>query len=256
MRTVKELFDLTGRVALVTGGAGHLGRAISEGLAEAGATVAVASRNLERCREVAERLGPRSLALALEMGNEESMRGTVDKVAAHFDRLDILVNCAYSGPRSDLESATGQEFDEALHLTITSYFLASQQAARHMRRNGGGSIIQIASIFGVVASSPELFESPPAYHAGKGGLVHLTRYMAVYWAPDQIRVNTISPGPFPPAASLKEKADYYRKIAANSPMKRLGQAWEIKGAALFLASDASSFVTGHNLVVDGGWTAW
>jgi gluconate 5-dehydrogenase len=256
MKTLRELFDLTGRSALVTGGAGHLGSAIARALAEAGANVAVASRNVDNCKAVAAELGPNSLALPLDIGNEDTIRGTIDAVASHFGRLDVLVNSAYSGPRPDLESATGKDFDEALHLTITAYFVASQQAVRHMRRNGGGSIIQIASIFGMVSSYPDVVNSPPTYHAGKGGLVHLARYLAVYWAPDQIRVNCISPGPFPTAAGLKEKADYYRGMSEQVPMKRLGRDWEIKGAAVFLASEASSFMTGHNLVLDGGWTAW
>jgi NAD(P)-dependent dehydrogenase (short-subunit alcohol dehydrogenase family) len=261
MNTVQELFDLEGKTALVTGGAGHLGSAISRALAESGASVAVASRNLERCRDLASQLGGKSISLRLDIGSEASIRETIDAAAAQLGRLDILVNCAYSGPRPDLETATAGEFDEALHLALTSYFVASQQAARHMRRNGGGSIVQIGSVFGMVGSYPDLFigtssNSPPTYHAAKGGLLHLTRYLAVYWAPERIRVNSISPGPFPMLEGLQERAEYYQKVCEKIPMKRFGEAWEIKGAALFLCSDASTYVTGHNLVVDGGWTAW
>ena len=216
MKTVQELFDLSGKSALVTGGAGHLGSAIAKALAEAGASVAVASRNLDNCRTVAAELGPKALALRLDIGDEESVRGTIDAVAAHFGRLDVLVNCAYNGPRPDLDQATGADFDEALHLTVTTYFVASQQAARHMRQQGGGSIIQIASIFGFVSSDPAVVNSPPTYHAGKGGLVHLTRYMAVYWAPDRIRVNCISPGPFPTPGGLAGKGGVLRGHEAAS----------------------------------------
>ena len=134
MRTVQELFDLSGQAALVTGGAGLLGTAISESLAEAGARVAIASRNLDHCQETARKTRPRPIwGLQLDIGSEASNRDVVDEVAERFGRLDILVNCAYTGPRPEIDVATADEFDEALHLSITAYFVASQQAARHMR---------------------------------------------------------------------------------------------------------------------------
>ncbi len=261
MKTVQQLFDLSGQAALVTGGAGLLGTAISEALAEAGARVAIASRNLDHCQETARQLGSDHLGLQLDIGSEASNRGVVDEVAQRFGRLDILVNCAYSGPRPDIEEATADEFDEALHLSITAYFVTSQQAVRHMRAQGKGSIIQIASMYGVVGSYPEVYEgtgggSPPTYHAGKGGLVHLTRYMAVYWAKDGIRVNAISPGPFPTPEGLRDEAEFYQRLAHKVPLQRVGEPWELKGATVFLASEASSYVTGQNLMVEGGWTIW
>ena len=260
-RTVPQLFDLTEKIALVTGGAGHLGTAMSEALAEAGASVAVASRNLDNCRALAGRLGTQHLGLKLDINSEESLRETVNRTAQHFGRLDVLVNCASSGPPTDLDEATGDEFDKALHLSITAYFIASQQAARQMKQSGGGSINQIASMYGVVSSYPDVYigsdiNSPPTYHAGKGGVVHLTRYLAVHWARDNIRVNALSPGPFPRPGRFEAQPEFYEKLKEKVPMYRFGEPWELKGAIVFLASQASSFMTGQNLLVDGGWTAW
>ena len=130
-----------------------------------------------------------------------------------------------------------------------------------MRAAGGGSIIHIGSMYGIVGSYPQIYEgidntSPPAYHAAKGGLIHLVRYQAVYWANDNIRVNCISPGPFPRPIQHAGRVEFVQRLTDRVPLGRCGISWEIKGAVVFLASKASSFVTGHNLVVDGGWTIW
>ncbi len=264
MPSVKELFDLSGKVALVTGGAGWLGTAMSEALAEAGAHVAIASRGVDTCRALADRLsqgGPECIALKLDVFDEAQVRHTVDEVAGRFGRLDVLVNNAYSGPAPDLEKATGEDLVASYRGNTVQYFAAAQQAAGHMRKVGGGSIINIASMYGVVGSYPEVYvgfpvNSPVSYHACKGAVVHLTRHLAVYWAKDNIRVNTISPGPFPKDETRQQHPGFVERLEKKVPMGRMGRPHEVKGIALLLASPAGSYITGQNILVDGGWTAW
>ena len=261
--SVSSLFDLSGRVAIVTGGAGHLGSAMSEVLAKAGANVVIASRSLEKCRQLADRLSAHAECAAMEcdVANEQSIRAMIDKAAETWGRLDILINNAYGGPAPDIPDATANDFAEALRNGVTSYFVAAQQARKHMLTTDGGAVVNIASMYGMVASYPEVYEnvpfnSPPNYHAVKGAVIQLTRHLAVYWAKDNIRVNAISPGAFPPDRVRESSPEFVDRLPARVPMGRLGEPRELQGAVLFLATTASSYVTGHNLVVDGGWTAW
>ncbi|MBM3497499.1 MAG: SDR family oxidoreductase [Armatimonadetes bacterium] len=259
--TLHNLLSLEGRAALVTGGAGYLGRAMCEALAELGARVAIASRDVANCARVAEELGDGHLALPLDIASGQSVRAVVAAVIERLGGLHVLVNNAYSGPAVKLEAATEDDFAASLTKGVTSCFVAAQAAWRHMREHGGGSIINIASMYGLVGSYPDAYEgtdfaSPPNYHAAKGGVLQLTRHLAVYWAKDGVRVNAISPGPFPRTDQRSEFAEVMGRLQAKSPLARMGQPHELKGAVALLASDAGSYITGHNLVVDGGWTAW
>jgi len=266
MPTIQKLFNLEGKVAIVSGGAGHLGTAISEALAEAKANVVIASRNVDNCRALAERLTqnhPEAIALQLDVNSEESIFKVLEEVISKFGRLDILFNNAYSAKaRADVLNMSAQEFESALHNGLTSYFSMIKACVPHMRRIGKGSIINIASMYGIVAPHFEVYRdkdeyfSPVNYHACKGGVVQMTRYMASYFAKDNIRVNAISPGPFPKPQITQRDPWFKEELARQNPMNRIGKPWELKGAALFFASDASSYITGHNLVVDGGWTIW
>lgn len=260
--TVQELFDLTNRVALITGASGHLGAALAAALAEAGCRVIVASRKLETARKVAASLGGaqagRHLAVALDQLDGTSLKRGFERAAKLAGRIDILVNNGHEPLAADWRTVEGRQFTRQL-ANCTGYFLLARRlrdhAVKHRRR---ASIIMLGSMYGQVASYPEVYDgvapaSPAAYHALKGGILQLTRHLAAYWAKDQVRVNCLSPGPFPgPAAPRK----LVQRLKAKSPMNRMGQPHELKGAVVFLASDASSYVTGHNLVVDGGWTAW
>lgn len=261
-----SIFDLSGKVAMVTGGAGHLGTAFSEALAAHGARVIIASPHLDKCRACAEKLGPQHDALTLNLDDEQSIRDGIDEVVKRHGALDVLVNNGYGGPLPDHDTATAADFQITFQRGLTGYFVASQQASKHMRKRGGGSIVNIASMYGLVASYPEVYEniegrpviSPPNYHALKGGLIHLTRHLAVYWAKHGIRVNAISPGAFPPARVRDSRggAELCRRLCEKVPLKRLGDPSEVKGALILLASAAGAYITGQNIVVDGGWTAW
>lgn len=263
-RTVTELLDMRGKVAIVTGACGWLGSAISRALAEAGASVVVTSRDADQAQAFAATLPGQGthFGAGFDQGDSDTIPQFVAEVVERTARIDVLVNNAYGGTAPDIDSATAQDFDQAYHVGVTAYFLLARQVMYHLReRNAPGSIINIASMYGVVASYPDAYESldvnsPPNYHALKGGLVHLTRHLAVYWAPYAIRVNALSPGPFPKAETGERLPGFIPRLEQKTPLGRMGRPEELKGAALLLASDAGSYITGQNLLVDGGWTAW
>jgi gluconate 5-dehydrogenase len=236
---------------------------MSRALAEAGATLAVTSREAERAQEFAATLpGAGHVGLGFSQGDTDSIPGLVNEVVARLGRVDILVNNAYGGPAPSIESASAEDFDAAYHTGVTAYFLLAREVARQLRsRQAPGSIINIASMYGVVASYPDAYtdlpvNSPPNYHGLKGGLVHLTRHLAVYWAKDKIRVNAISPGPFPTAKTQQSLPAFIDRLDRKVPLGRMGRPEELKGLVVLLASDAGSYITGQNILVDGGWTAW
>ena len=259
-----DIFSLSGRTALVTGGGGWLGSAISEGLAQAGAQIAVVDFNEDCLNETVKRLcscGLLAIGIKADVMQESELKKCIDNVASNMGHLDVLVNCAYIGPNPELDEVTFADFDKGFHNGSSAYGVAAQIAAKHMRKSGGGSIINIGSMYGMVTGYPEVYEgltkpSSIVYQASKAAVIHMTKYMAVYWAKDNIRVNCISPGPFLQRDIPEKMPEFAKRISQKVPMGRFGHAHEIKGAAIFLASEASSFVTGQNIVVDGGWTIW
>jgi NAD(P)-dependent dehydrogenase (short-subunit alcohol dehydrogenase family) len=259
--TVEQLFDLSGRVALVTGGAGFLGQAICAALAEAGAQVIVGSRDVERGKLAAAALphpDRNHSAVALDHKDQASVLAGFTTAVEQAGQVDILINNGQGGAGKDWTDISQDEFEGHLE-NATGYFLLARQFREHVVERGvPGSIVMLGSMYGMVASYPDAYEdvcpaSSVAYHALKGGVIHMTRHLAIYWADDQIRVNCLSPGPFPNENAPQEMV---ARLCTKSPMKRMGAPHELKGAVLFLASDASSYVTGQNLVVDGGWTSW
>lgn len=260
--TIPQLFDLSGRVALITGGCGHLGSALARALAEAGASVVLTSRAAEKAREAAARLpvvgAARHVGLALDHMQPETLPNSLAEAERLAGPIDVLVNNGHEALPVDWTNVTAEQFSRHL-ANATGYFELSRLVRNQaVARGASASIILLGSMYGVVGSYPEAyagvcFASPAAYHALKGGIVHLTRHLAVYWAPDRVRVNCLSPGPFP---TDKAPAEMVRRLTAKSPMGRMGRPHELKGAIVFLASDASSYLTGQNLLVDGGWTAW
>lgn len=261
-RTIQNLFDLSGRVALITGGSGYLGQSLSRALAEAGASVVVASRDLETAKRVAAQLpsphGAAHHAVVLNQLDEISLNQGFDDAVSAAGGVDILINNGQQGHALDLTSVTAEAFNRDLQ-NATGYFLLARRLRDHVvSRSAPGVIVMVGSMYGVVGSYPDAYDgvctaSPVQYHALKGGIVHMTRHLAVYWARDQVRVNCLSPGPFP---SEKAPQEMVERLKTKSPMKRMGVPYELKGPLLLLTSDAGSYVTGQNLLVDGGWTAW
>ena len=230
-------------------------------LAEAGASVVVSSRELEKAKAVAGAL-PRvgevvHHAVAIDQTSEQSVADGFETAVAKAGKIDVLVNNGHAGIGVDWRTVTGDQFTQHM-ANATGYFLLARALRDHVvSRSGSGAIVNIGSMYGVVGSYPDVYDQPPAspvaYHALKGGIVQMTRHLAVYWAKDNVRVNCLSPGPFP---GPKAPAALVEKLKAKSPMGRMGESREIAGPLVFLASDASSYVTGQNLLVDGGWTAW
>lgn len=260
--TIHQLFDLTGRTALITGGTGYLGSSMSRALAEAGATVVVAGRDRSRCREAVDRLqdssGGTHHAVQLDHLNPDSVASGFEEALAAAGNIDILINNGNQAVGVDWSQVDAEQFQQCLG-NATGYFLLGRHFRDHIVSRGTtGSIIMLGSMYGVVASYPDAYEgvcpaSPVAYHALKGGIVHMTRHLAAYWATDGIRVNCLSPGPFPNERAPQAMVE---RLCTKLPMKRMGLPHELKGAMLLLASDAGSYITGQNLLVDGGWTAW
>ena len=260
MKTVQELFDLTGHLAIVTGGAGLLGSQMASALAEAGADVVVASRDLARCEEKAATLrdkGLKATALSVEVSDPLSIKAMMENVLERYERIDVLVNSAVQFVMNSVEEMTPEEWDLAMNVNVRSVFLYCQAVAPAMKAQGGGSIINLGSIYGLVAPDRRIYgtsglNSPLVYSAAKAAVIMMSRYLGVYWAEDHIRVNTITPGGF----LRNQDPDFMSNYNAKTPMGRMGNDTDLKAAVVYLASDASAYVTGHNLIVDGGWTAW
>jgi NAD(P)-dependent dehydrogenase (short-subunit alcohol dehydrogenase family) len=263
--SLHSLFSLKGKVAVVTGGAGWLGTAISEALSELGAFVVIGSRNPSKAEELVTRLNRdaddvRARHVQLDIGQEDSIKRCFAEVVSAQVRIDVLVNNSYSGTVACLLDTTLERWQSNMDAGLAGPFMCLREVVPLMKAGGGGSVINIASMYGMVSPdqriyADKLFQSSPAYAAAKAGLIQLTRYAACELAKDNIRVNAISPGPFPSTETQKH-VKFIKSLSAKNPMGRIGKPSELKGAVAFLASNASSFVTGQNIAVDGGWTAW
>ena len=264
---IQKLFDLTGNVALVTGGGTGLGKQMAIALAEAGADVAIAARRLQFCEDTAQelrQLGVKALPLQMDVTESTQVETAIRSIIEAFGQLDILINNAGTFDFEPAENESRQEWDRVQQVNLTGAFVCAQVAGRQMIKQGGGRIIQISSIYGETGMDGRLYSKDPhslpatvSFAASKGGLINLTRALATAWAHHGIRVNTISPGGFP----LEVNKDSFdpgtqENFLTRVPLGRWGGQDDLKGAIVYLASRASDYVTGTNLVVDGGYLSW
>jgi NAD(P)-dependent dehydrogenase (short-subunit alcohol dehydrogenase family) len=259
-RSIQELYDLTGKVAIVTGGAGKgFGAQIVEALLEAGATVVLTSRSLEKARCRAAELQSRFPAAQgeeLDLCREESSLNLVHRLLKQHGQVDLLFNNAVQNHLSPTSSVKKEDWDRVLEVNISGTMLLSRAAAEPMRRQGKGVIVNLSSQYGLVAPDPRIYgtsglNSPLVYGATKAALLQMTRHLAVEWAP-VIRVNSLTAG----GLSAGQSEEFVTNYRYRTPLGRMAGEDDLKGAAVFLASDASEWMTGQNLVIDGGWTAW
>ena len=258
-----DLFDLDGTVAVVTGGAGWLGTAMVAALAAAGADVIAVGRSAERLRTIADAVGSKRVETAVADVTTPAWPELVRSIGTARGRLDILVNNAHTGSGGSLRTSGPQAYLEATTLSVvasaTGINAAREGFDASVALGGSPSVINIASMYGLVAPDPGMYDdeegrNPPYYGAAKAGLLQLTRYAAAELGPAGIRVNAITPGPFP-GPDAQQNAAFLRRLESRTLLNRVGTPEDLRTAVLFLASPASRFVTGSNIVVDGGWTA-
>ncbi|WP_316810909.1 SDR family oxidoreductase [Pedobacter heparinus] len=261
-----KIFKLDGKVAIVTGGAGLYGKPISLALAEAGALVIVASRDLEKCEAYAmvlKQQGFKAEGMFLDMGDEQSIQNFTRKIIERHGQIDILVNNAVSREGfKDLEQVTKTEWERSQQINSTGLMLITQAVVLEMKVRGSGNIINIGSIQGVVGPNFGIYgdtgmTSPLNYTYDKWGMVGFTKWLANFYGKFNIRANCISPGGYGPGvAELIGKNEFVDNYKKMTPLGRFAEDDDIKGPVIFLASEASAYITGHNLLVDGGWTSW
>ena len=267
-------FSLEGRVCVVTGALGLIGREICAGLMEAGARVVLADLDGDACRRRAEEMAGQAPGgvhgFGADVTSPESLGRLRDQVLGQAGRVDALINSAAvndvfdegtAAERSRFESYPLEMWQRSLNVNLTGTFLPCQILGREMARQGSGSIINIASTYGLVAPDQRIYRRPdgsqrfwksPAYPAAKGGVLAFSRFLAAYWAGSGVRVNTLCPG----GVEDGQEEHFIAAYRSRTPLGRMARAADYRGAVVFLASDASSYMTGAELVVDGGWTAW
>jgi NAD(P)-dependent dehydrogenase (short-subunit alcohol dehydrogenase family) len=268
MKSLNQLMDLKGRVALITGGAGHIGGAFADSLAEMGASIAVLDMAEDASADAARRIHDEhqveTLPLPVDLANEAEVVAAANSAINHFGRLDILVNCAAFVGTTQLPGWSGPFVEQSpetwracLEVNLTAPFVLTQACTSALKESGHGSVINIGSIRNLTGVDPNIYEGsgvrlpPSAYSASKAGLMQMTSYLASVLAP-HVRVNSISFG----GIERNQPEPFHTRYIERTPLARMGTEEDAKGAIAYLASDLSAYVTGHNLIVDGGWTTW
>ena len=267
-----ELFSLANKVVVVTGGAGLLGQVFCQALVDVGAHVAIVDLDLASAETAAKKINKsdaqKVVAFESDITSPESVTQMVANVVKQLGRIDVLVNNAASKGSSldaffeSFEDYSLKTWREVMSVNIDGLFLVAQAVGKQMKKQGGGSIIQTSSIYGVVAPDQRIYEgseyngrainTPAVYSASKSAVNGLTSYLSTYWASSKIRVNSLTPG----GIASGQNSEFNKKYSNRVPLGRMGEASELVGALIYLASDASSYVTGQNLIVDGGLSAW
>ena len=263
---ITKLFDLSDRVIIITGAAGNLGSKYAEGLSQAGANLVLADLDYARCKKLGKQLeskySTKTLAVKLDLTNKISIKNMVTKSMKEFSKIDVLINnAAYQGNQKTrkikFEDFPLNEWNKAVSVNLTGIFLTCQEVGKIMVKQKNGNIINISSTYGLVAPDQRIYgvsgqNAAAFYSATKAAIINLTRYLASYWNRTGIRVNSLSPG----GVENSQEANFIKNYSEKTILGRMAQKDEYIGSIIFLSSDASSYMTGSNLIVDGGWTAW
>lgn len=268
---ISDLFSLKEKIAVVTGALGLLGKEHCHALSEAGASVIVSDLDESECAKFASTLPALALGISADITNKKSVKDLRNKILSNYGKIDILVNNAaindkFEDPLSAIEESKFENyplemFRKSLEVNVTGMFLCSQIIGTEMANKGYGSIINVASTYGLVAPDQSIYKNEKdeqtfyksaAYPVTKGAVISFTRFLASYWGNKGVRVNTLSPG----GVKDNQEEFFVKNYSARTPLGRMAHPTDYKGALIFLASDASSYMTGANLIVDGGWTAW
>ncbi len=266
-----EIFSLKNKIAIVTGALGLIGKEHCNALSEAGANVIVADIDEDKSKEFASTLETESIGMRFDVTDPENLNKAKEEILAKFGKIDVLVNNAaindmFESPKAATEQSKFENYplemwQKSVDVNLTGVFLCSQIFGYEMAKRKSGSIINVASTYGITAPNQSLyidkegnqsFYKPPAYSATKGAVIMFTRYLAAYWGKDKVRVNTLSPG----GVENNQDEFFVEKYSEKTPLNRMAQPTDYKGALIYLASDASNYMTGANLIVDGGWTCW
>ncbi|MHA1680433.1 MAG: SDR family oxidoreductase [Promethearchaeota archaeon] len=261
---LKTLFDMTGKTVLVTGGSGHLGQAMSNALAEFGATLFIASRNVAKnekfARELTEKYHNPNYPLSLNITDGDSIQAARKLIMEGEGKIDVIINNAYSGAGSDILSMSLSDWKKGIDGTINSLFQITKEFLPFMIEQKKGKIINISSMYGIVAPDVSIYKNNPYYNpanygTGKAGMIQFTRYIAAVYGKFGITSNSISPGPFP-SKKIQEDVEFMESLKSKNPLNKIGVPDDLKGAILLLSSAASDYINGANIVIDGGWTIW
>ncbi len=263
MKPLQELLGLEKKTVLITGGAGYLGTAMCEALAELGANIVIGARNEQKSHAVAEALhqkyGVRASGVHVDITDPKSIEKALQVIQTEYGALDILINNAWSGKKNTFESISLDDWNYDIDVCLNGVFYTTKLAFPFLKETRG-VIVNVASMYGHVAPDYRMYvgtehANPPSYGAAKAGVIQLTKYLASFLAPHGIRVNAISPGPFPFGEILKNEP-FIEALKAKTMLTRIGQPEDLKGVIALLCSDASSYITGQNICIDGGWTTW
>jgi gluconate 5-dehydrogenase len=261
---LKQLFDMSDKVVFITGGSGNLGRAMSEALAEYNATVIIASRNAynnnELCTYLSNKYNNKNESVHLDLKSEESIDNSIDYILKKYKKIDVLINNSYYGGGKEFHTMSSQDWLAGIDGSINSVFRCTKKVISSMIERNEGNIINISSMYGNVAPDVSIYEgngfyNPINYGVGKAGVIQFTKYIASVYGRYNIRCNCISPGPFP-SKEVQKHTEFVNRLKAKVPMNKIGEPDDLKGITLLLASEASKFINGANMLVDGGWTSW
>lgn len=262
-KSLRELLALNGKTVFITGGAGHLGTAMCEALAELGANIVIGSRDTEKSSSFANMIGEkfdvRASAVQLDISDPDNIENALALIEKKHARLDILINNAWSGKKNSFETISLDDWKYDIEVCLNGVFYTVKKAFPYLKESKG-VIVNVASMYGHVAPDYRIYAgtghaNPPSYGAAKAGVIQLTKYLASFLAPHQIRVNAISPGPFP-FGDILNNAEFIGTLEAKTMLNRIGNPEDLKGPIALLCSDAGRYMTGQNICVDGGWTAW